>query len=494
LPNDPPFRLTYADSFRCIGSACEDTCCQGWTVPLDRATFEKYQSLPESPLRVLINASVVRKSPCAADPADAKGPADAADSVYATIRMNDANECPMFTADRLCGIQNEFGENMLSHACATYPRIVHSRGGVEEKALTLSCPEAARLVLLTPDLLVGEEKPGDRTSGAEARLDSATHSARLKSYPVTEPSQTPADFWAIRAVVLKVVRARIYPLWQRLFLLDLLCRRLDSIARGELERSVPAVLADFEATVATGALKPALETLPADLTAQLDVVLRLAGMMLHKSNVRPRFVECVQAFTAGIGNGPGATLETLAANYARAHDRCYAALFDRHPHIMENFLINTIVRCQFPFGKEGMKAGEQPNKTREFAQLAAQFALTRGLLIGVAGHHGAAFADPHVVHTVQAASKHFEHHPEFLSMAYELLRESGMDGARGMAILLRDAELRTAEFRTAETVRACGEATPASPARSAPEQPDERSAWPPLAVRQPAPQGTGRRE
>ena len=75
--------------------------------------------------------------------------------------------------------------------------------------------------------------------------------------------------------------------------------------------------------------------------------------------------------------------------------------------------------------------------TREFALLSAQFVLMRGLLIGVAGRHGASFSTAHVVHTVQAASKHFEHHPEFLDMAHALLVERGMDGARGMAILLR---------------------------------------------------------
>ena len=46
----------------------------------------------------------------------------------------------------------------------------------------------------------------------------------------------------------------------------------------------------------------------ADGKAQLDIVLRLAGLMLHRSNIRPRFIKCIQAFTAGIGNGPGATL------------------------------------------------------------------------------------------------------------------------------------------------------------------------------------------
>jgi hypothetical protein len=92
---------------------------------------------------------------------------------------------------------------------------------------------------------------------------------------------------------------------------------------------------------------------------------------------------------------------------------------------------------------------------RECALLTAQFALMKGLLIGVAGFHREGFAARHVVHTVQAASKHFEHHPDFLNMAHVLLMESRMDGARGMAILLRNANPRTAH-PTAAAVRAPG--------------------------------------
>jgi len=203
---------------------------------------------------------------------------------------------------------------------------------------------------------------------------------------------------------------------------------------------VNSVERDFDATVATGALRTAMETLPVDGKAQLDVVLRLAGMMLHKSNVRPRFVECVQAFREGIGNGPGATLESLTENYTVAHDKYYEPFLAQHPYIMENYLINTIFRCQFPFGREGMKAGAQPEMTREYALLTAQFALMKGLLIGVAGFNREAFSAAHVVHTMQAASKHFEHHPEFLDLAHQLLVDNQMDGARGLAILLRNSE------------------------------------------------------
>jgi lysine-N-methylase len=240
--------------------------------------------------------------------------------------------------------------------------------------------------------------------------------------------------------MLALVADRAYPLWQRLFLLGVFCRRLDTIASGELPRSIPDFLADFEATVASRSLLTAMETLPRDCAAQLDVVLRLAGMLLHRSNVRPRFVECIQAFTAGIGNAPGATLESLTAHYAQAHDRYFEPFLRRQPHILENYLANTILRCRFPFRRKGAPAETPLSMARECALLTAQFALVRGLLIGVAGFHGEAFSAAHVVHAVQAASKHFEHHPEFSRLAYELLVESRMDGARGLAILLRDAE------------------------------------------------------
>ena len=412
MPQSHPLLANYAQSFRCIGSDCEDTCCQGWGVPIDQAAYDKYQNLPPSPLRTLIDVSLLRM------------PEGAKPAIFAKFQMNGANECPLLTADRLCRIQAELGEELLSHACATYPRIINSVGGIEEMALALSCPEAARLVLLNPELLTpaspaAPSPPAFALSGAPSLM---------------------RWFWPIRQFVLAMVRNRAYPLWQRLFLLDLFCRQLDTMAGGELQRDVPAFLAGFQAAVASGTLLTAMETLPLDRAAQLDVVLRLAGMMLHRSNVRPRFMECVQAFTTGIGNGPGATLESLAAHSAHAHDRYYAPFFDRHPYILENYLVNTILRCRFPFGKEDARSGEPFSLARECAQLIAQFALLKGLLIGVAGFHREAFSAAHVVHTVQAASKHFEHHPEFLNLAYELLVESRMDDARGMAILLRNAE------------------------------------------------------
>jgi lysine-N-methylase len=404
-------RPEYSSRFRCIGPACEDSCCEGWAVPIDRSAYEKYLSVPAGPLRVLLDTHIAR-TPDAATPAQ-----------FAKIKMPLSLKCPMLTEDRLCRIHAELGEDFLCRTCATFPRIVSSIDNLEEKALSLSCPEAARMVLLDPDLMapVGD---GHFTMTWD---DSVQGGRVLLPF-----------FWPIREFVLTLVRNRAYPLWQRLFLIGSLCRRLDAVARGELGRGVAAVLRDFSAAVDAGSLRIAMEKIPADTALQLDVVLQLAGLCRNRISTGARFVECLEAFKLGIGFAPGATMETLIAGYAEACCQHYAPFFRAQPHILENYLVNAIFRRQFPFGPKDGHIVAEPETAREFALLATQFTLIKGLLIGVAGFHKEQFSAAHVIHTVQAASKHFDHHPQFLDEAHALLVSTGRDNAHGLTMLLRN--------------------------------------------------------
>ena len=416
-------RPEYSGRFRCIGAACEDSCCVGWSVIFDEAACRKYDAIPEGPLRVLIDEHVERL------PAHEDGSAPAQ---FARVRMGSDHVCPFLDEERLCRIQKECGEEFLSITCATYPRIKHRIDGREEMALSLSCPEAARLVLLTPDLLgLNDFARNGAGEGSEARVaegDSGQDS----------PGSLIRYFWLIREFVIQLLGNRQYALWQRMFLLGVFTRRMDAQARGELDRGVGVIISEFRAAVQSGTLRTSMETIPADLPLQLDMVLRLAGMKLARSYVGPRFVETVDAFKLGIGYGPGATLESLVRGYGEAYSRWYEPFFAAHSYILENLMVNTVFRTVFPFGKKGLAAEVLPEMEREFALLAIQFALIKGLLIGVAGFHKEAFSSEHVVQTVQSASKHFEHHPDFLEEAQALLIANKLDNARGLTMLVRN--------------------------------------------------------
>jgi lysine-N-methylase len=404
-------RPGYSERFRCIGPACEDSCCQGWAVIVDQPAYERYQTVPAGPLRTLLDANIVLT------------PGDPNPAAFAKIVMPASLQCPMLTEERLCRIHAELGEEFLCHTCKTYPRVAYSIDNLEEKALSLSCPEAARLVLLDPELLTA-------TSSSTYEItwdDSPQRERKLLLY-----------FWPIREFVFTLLRNRVYPLWQRLFLLGSFCRRLDAVVSGEADRGVAAVLRDFPAAVASGKLRGAMETIPADLALQLDMVLQLAGLCRDRAVVGPRFIECLEAFKSGIRATPDAAMKDLIAGYAAAHASHYAPFFDAHPYILENLLANTIFRRQFPFGLKDGKLAAEPATAREFALLATQFALLKGLLIGVAGYYKEEFSTAHVIHTVQSATKHFEHHPQFLEKVHQLLVSTGRDNPHGLTMLLRN--------------------------------------------------------
>src|SRR5271167_3386031 len=97
-------------AFRCIGSACEDTCCGDWGISIDRKTYEKYQVCGDPEMQPLLQQFVTIS------------PAKGDDEDFGRIALT-GNRCP-FLSENLCSIQLKLGESYLSNACASYPRAV----------------------------------------------------------------------------------------------------------------------------------------------------------------------------------------------------------------------------------------------------------------------------------------------------------------------------------------------------------------------------------
>ena len=56
----------------------------------------------------------------------------------------------------------------------------------------------------------------------------------------------------------------------------------------------------------------------------------------------------------------------------------------RHPYLMENYLVNHVFRARFPFSKEGLPLS---NPLNEYVLMCLEFSAIQGLLIGSAAHH-----------------------------------------------------------------------------------------------------------
>jgi lysine-N-methylase len=403
-------RPQYAKAFRCIGQDCEDTCCHGLDVVVDKTTYQKYQSTPGFQ-PVLEHLVLITSNPT--------------DSHHARIQLTPSFTCP-FLADRLCSIQKEHGEDYLSVACSTYPKVTRRIDGLMEKALFLSCPEAARLVLLNPALL-----PPDATV---LNGRSPYYRFFLKHDQAAHGNGSPHQYlWEIRSLTLLLLQDRHYPLWQRLFILGMFCKRLKEAISARQIGLVPKLLKDYATIITQGTLRSSMDGIPPQATLQLGAVMEVIQRHLDLQIADPshlRFRECVQDFLHGIHYDPGSSLESCTPFYAQAQARYYQPFMQDHPFILENYLINYVFRTQFPFGAPPQ--GETNDPQSEYLQMSIQYAAIKGLLIGMAGHYQEAFVASHVVKLIQSFSKAVEHCAKFLEASNPALAS-----ADGMALLLK---------------------------------------------------------
>ncbi|MBA8896693.1 flagellin lysine-N-methylase [Clostridium saccharobutylicum] len=119
----------YYKDFKCAASKCTDTCCAGWEIIIDDETYKHYDNVcGEFGERLKSNLTLYE------------------DGEPGFLLQND--NCPFLNKNNLCDIYTELGENYLCYTCKTYPRLIEEYCNLREIGISLSCPEAARLILL----------------------------------------------------------------------------------------------------------------------------------------------------------------------------------------------------------------------------------------------------------------------------------------------------------------------------------------------------------
>lgn len=120
------------NDFQCIGSACPDTCCEGWTIIIDEETYQKMEE-QETVLETPVTDWIMKKDG------------------NRIIRL-DHFRCPMLDEENLCKVVSRLGSEYLSKTCARYPRVYSQYGNVIEGYLAFSCPEVVNRLMNKTEL------------------------------------------------------------------------------------------------------------------------------------------------------------------------------------------------------------------------------------------------------------------------------------------------------------------------------------------------------
>ena len=418
-------RPEYLSKFACIGSACEQTCCDGWGVNIDRETFIKYRACEDAWLKPLFREKVIRS-----ETADC-------DENYSVMILS-RNACPFLDESKLCEIQKRLGEDYLSRTCAIYPRNMNRVDDTLEISLNISCPEAARSVLLN----------AGKMKFVQSRFD-GTEKIRFGDVPAlstTDPNQSNKPyqyFREVRELIISLLQNRSYDINDRLIILGFFCDDLERLFSRGKSSEIPILINRYSIEGNLKVFEKDLKMFPDDPGGMLKMIISLIDLRINSGIADENFHECFNEFKTCLGCAPETTEEEMRGNYYAAYLDFYKPFFASNGHILENYLVNYVFKNLFPFGPQ--KGAYQkmiymvPKSIfTEYTLLVFHYVLIKSLLIGCAGFHQQNFGPERVVRLFHTFAKNVEHGLPYLMSVIDFFDRGDMKKWTFMAGMIKN--------------------------------------------------------
>ena len=118
--------------FRCLASACPDTCCAGWEIVVDDRSADRFRAMEDAMGNRLQQALVTVDG-------------------ETQLRRRPDGRCVLLNEQNLCDLYALCGEGALCRTCRLHPRFVADYGARREIMPGLSCPAWIDAYLLDPE-------------------------------------------------------------------------------------------------------------------------------------------------------------------------------------------------------------------------------------------------------------------------------------------------------------------------------------------------------
>ncbi|MFJ7745098.1 flagellin lysine-N-methylase [Peribacillus sp. NPDC097295] len=397
----------YVKEFSCIGSSCEDTCCSGWKVPIDNTAYKKYNNVKDKELKTKIKENITRNR---------NNPT----KDYMASFIMGSKGCSLQDEKGLCEIHSKLGESFLCNTCAVYPRVNNLVNGVTEQTLTVSCPEAARLVLLNKNGIEFEQ------TKLEMKRDVYVYVARTNKEEIKDWTDL---FDEYRYVTILILQHRQYSLEERLLLLGLMYNEIDENVKSGNLNNIPTVLGEYLEALDKKDLKEALKTVNHRKDIQLRICRELLLVRMSSGIYADRYIECLREMSEGLNISKTTTDDEVLESYESAYELYYKPFMVENEYLLENYLVNYVFKNCMPI--------EEKNPFDSYSKMVLHYALLKIHLIGMSNFHKGLSSEL-VVKLVQSLSKTYEHSTFFLDEIKKSLQDGNMMNLTYMSILINN--------------------------------------------------------
>ncbi|ORM71765.1 flagellin lysine-N-methylase [Pantoea rwandensis] len=313
----------FLNQFQCVGSACIDHCCKGWEIELDEPTVTRYMTSENIEIRHIAAEKIVTTQ--------------ASHTSWGKILRQSNGNCAFLDKDRLCKVHKTLGEKSLSTTCALYPRIYASYKYEIRSNLTLSCPEAARLLLTTPDAMLFSEK--------------------IKQNP--HALDSPEIFQEDRLLNLMcshIINSCDENIEEGLYGIIKLIQYREEILEGDgFVENLMVYFEGVQDAIKNGVIRRQVEDLPTDYHLQSNLLLHLQKYLGTKEegrggNILLTYVQKLNLLHKDEDSGANTAVQSFQQLNKIWHEKAASWLRERH-FLLSNYMQYRIYEDFFPFKK-----------------------------------------------------------------------------------------------------------------------------------------------
>lgn len=405
----------YIKQFQCLGSECEDTCCAGWNVTLDKKTYENYTADKSSPLAKAFEENIERKD-------DSK----AADNNFAVMKMHPETQNCNFLDGGLCSIHAQKGESFLANTCFNFPRLNYTFNNNNFQVLSLGCPEAARLALL------GKTPFNFHEESLEIRESTLIDIKSIWGF-------TPNNMEEIRLFCLQLAQTEGIEIWQKLLVLGLFTENVNDLIKAKQQNHAFTIIQETTKHLNSGELLDSMKTVSASFGSQAKLfssfwrasTFGFKKVGTHESPLQRKIIDLVQA---GIFDGDDVSTEPedidkVVENYTLGVAQLHKTL-EQCPDFEKNILLNELLINLYPFA-----GGNSPEEN--YLRLISRQCLLRFMMAGVCKAIGPETKPEELASTVQVFYRMFHHHDQLIDFFVNKVRELGLHQLNKLIILLK---------------------------------------------------------
>lgn len=313
------------NEFKCIGGRCEDTCCKGWDIEVDRDTFQEYCALENNDMKLVIQNNIHINEECTSDDLD-----------YGVIKLNDQKRCPFLDKCDYCSIYTNIGEEYLSNICTQFPRILNKIDNKYEISLDVACPEAAKLILTNKDSITfqcSEEKFTKYIINDEYN----TNSKKYKNSPIKYLKE-------IRYFAINIIQNRNYDLDCRLYVLGDFLKQLEERVNEKSGKVIEFINKYEINSIAQNYRR--------------DEKNYLFQSVFFKKMINDLSI-CKEAISTAFRNITEEVLSYLdfkgsfnnEEDYIHAYENYDKEIISKYSYVFENYLVNYMYNNLFPFSE-----------------------------------------------------------------------------------------------------------------------------------------------